>query len=227
MWRLHEMLSSLKDSISGHKGTIEVTIKRHISISFTAGDISVVMLSVESSPPTRNVVTLGGAVAIPLGCGGSQAPHRVEIVPLFLETFLTSSQVLRHSSLTSPLLSLSTGSTTSPGCSSISPDYRGHLQERLLWRPGVHLVTFLDLWLDGHWLPRRLLISLVLAHFARSNPRRGCSTFGICCCEYTLHLYHSNIYLRARPRPSLQDKGVHPNPIDEFQDLCLHVCLLF
>lgn len=192
------MLSSLQDSISGHKGTIEVTIKRHISISFTAGDISVVMPSPSNHPPpTRNVVPLGRAVAIPLGCGGSQAPHRVEIVPLFLEAFFTSSevlrhssgtsqlltlledffhtllQVLRHSSWTSMLLSLSTGSTTSPGCSSISPDFRGYLQERLLWRPGVHLVTFLDLWLDGHWLPRRLLISLVLAHFARSNPREA------------------------------------------------------
>lgn len=166
------MLSSLQDSISGHKGTIEVTIKRHISISFTAGDISVVMPSPSNHPPpTRNVVPLGRAVAIPLGCGGSQAPHRVEIVPLFLEAFFTSSQVLRHSSGTSMLLS--TGSTTSPGCSNISPDIRGYLQERLLWRPGVHLVTFLDLWLDGHWLPRRLLISLVLAHFARWNPREA------------------------------------------------------
>lgn len=101
------MLSSLQDSISGHKGTIEVTIKRHISISFTAGDISVVMPSPSNHPPpSRNVVPLGRAVAIPLGCGGSQAPHRVEIVPLFLEAFFTSSEVLRHSSGTSQLLAL-------------------------------------------------------------------------------------------------------------------------
>lgn len=118
------MLSSLQDSISGHKGTIEVTIKRHISISFTAGDISVVMPSPSNHPPpTRNVVPLGRAVAIPLGCGGSQAPHRVEIVPLFLEAFFTSSEVLRHSSGISQLLHCLKTSHPSPSPSPFFLDF--------------------------------------------------------------------------------------------------------
>lgn len=55
------MLSSLQDSISGHKGTIEVTIKRHISISFTAGDISVVMPSPSNHPhpPGTSLLSVG------------------------------------------------------------------------------------------------------------------------------------------------------------------------
>lgn len=55
------MLSSLQDSISGHKGTIEVTIKRHISISFTAGDISVVKPSPSNHlhPPGTSFLSAG------------------------------------------------------------------------------------------------------------------------------------------------------------------------
>lgn len=151
-----------------------MTIKRHISISFTAGDISVVIPS-----PSNHPLPPGTSFLL---AGRWRSPSVVEGLRLLTgwRSFRSSwrlsshpSQVLRHSSWTSMLLSLSTSSTTSPGGSRISPDFRRYLQERLLWRPGVHLVTFLDLWLDGHWLPRRLLISLVLAHFARSNPQEA------------------------------------------------------
>lgn len=52
----------LQDIISGHKGTIEVTMKRHISISFTTGDIFVSRQTstTSGSPPgTSSFLSVG------------------------------------------------------------------------------------------------------------------------------------------------------------------------
>lgn len=125
-------------------------------------------------------------------------------------------------------------STISSGCSTISWDIRGYLLERLLWKPGVHLVTVLALWLDGHWLPRRLLTSLVHSlRFARSlsTPRREATVPSVDIVVSALHssLYHSNIYSRAWPRSTRVFTPIHgrvprslPSRMPTILALCSH-----
>lgn len=179
------------------------------------------------------VVPPGRAVAIPLGCGGSLAPHRVEIVPLYLEAFFTSSSKsfvillgllcfspfsrfnnffwLFHNFFRYPRLS--------PRTSAVEA-----------WRPSGDSSRLVTRWTLASTAVADLPCSLASLSCSHS-PTREATVPSVDVVVSALHssLYHSNIYSRAWPRSSRAFTPIHgrvptslPSRLPTILALCSH-----